>query len=94
MTREKLREVGIKISEHDAYNCGIYAATYELYYYSGDLYEISTYNNSLRYNGENDTYILVDDIKSAMDKYNNFYFKSIGVSEDDLSKLERICQGV
>ena len=87
MTSEYLKKNGILIEEYDLRDGGIYLGTNSYYLYNNDLYCSEYHSNLNRYTGENRTFLIVDNVKRALDQYNDIYFFDLGLSEEGYEKL-------
>ncbi len=96
MTKDFLKKNGVLIEEYDfddrLYH-GCYGGTRWIYYYNDRLYEVTEYNNAFSYNGKNATYIICDDVRDTLKKYNSDFWRYIGVTKG-LQKLKDLVKEV
>ena len=89
MTYEELKVKGTFINEQDRYGRGIYEGTSYYYVYNNDLYVREEHTNLNHYTGKTSTYILIDNVKEALEKYNDLYFGQM-MNEETYEKLRKL----
>ena len=88
MTNEYLEKNAVKIDVVDMRDGGIYLGTHTFYLLDNCLYASEYHSNLNRYTGNNKTYILIDDVKRNLEKYNDEYFIcEIGLTEEGYENL-------
>lgn len=88
MNQSKLQEHGILIQEKDHYDGDIYLYTSKIYLFENDLYIAEEHSNQNRYTGENSVYRVVNDVISALCRYNALWWSQIDIDEDALERLK------
>ena len=91
MTYEELKEKGTLIDEKDRYNNGIYEGTSYYYVCNDNLYVREEHTNQNSFTGKTRTYILIDNVKEALEKYNDLYFGQI-INKETYEKLCKLFQ--
>ena len=95
MTYEFLKENGTFITEVDFSSNGVYAGTKYYYLYNNTLYCRYEPTNAFQYNGKTETYPVIDDVKVALEKYNDEYFyMEADIDEEGYEKLKEIYEEV
>ena len=88
MTSEYLKKNATKIDEVDMRDGGIYLGTTTYYLYNNHLYVDEHHSNLNRYTGDDKVYVIIDDVKTELDKYNNEYFiYDIGLTKEGYERL-------
>ena len=88
MTSEYLKKNATKIDEVDMRDGGIYLGTTTYYLYNNHLYADEYHSNLNRYTGDDKVYVIIDDVKKDMNKYNEQYFIfDIGLSKEGYERL-------
>lgn len=87
MTKKLLKSKGTFITENDHYDGSIYLYSTKFYLYENVLYACIEHSNQMRYTGNNDTFPVVDDVSSSIDRYGDLWWKLIGLDCDDLVVL-------
>lgn len=88
MTSEYLKKNATKIDEVDMRDGGIYLGTTTYYLYNNHLYADEYHTNLNRYTGDDKVYVIIDDVKTELDKYNNEYFiYDIGLTKEGYERL-------
>ena len=88
MTSEYLKKNATKIDEVDMRDGGIYLGTTTYYLYNNHLYADEYHSNLNRYTGDDKVYVIIDDVKKDMNKYNEQYFiYDIGLSKEGYERL-------
>lgn len=88
MTSEYLKKNATKIDEVDMRDGGIYLGTTTYYLYNNHLYADEYHTNLNRYTGDDKVYVIIDDVKKDLNKYNEQYFIfDIGLSKEGYERL-------
>jgi len=88
MTSEYLKKNATKIDVVDMRDGGIYLGTTTYYLYNNHLYADEYHSNLNRYTGDDKVYVIIDDVKKDLNKYNEQYFIfDIGLSKEGYEKL-------
>lgn len=93
MTYEELKAKGTFVNEEDRYNGGIYLGTSYYYVLNDTLYKREEHTNLNSYTGETSTFILIDNVAAALEKYNSTYFKQM-MKEETYEKLCEVCKKI
>lgn len=92
MTRTELEKNGILIKEKDIYDGFIYLYTAKYFYYNNKIYLSEIHSNMMRYTGKNNTYCIISDLRSDLEKFDPFFYFDLqyGLDKECLEKLEEI----
>lgn len=74
MTYEFLKKNGTFLGETDLYSNGIYFGNKKFFLYDDCLYVREEPDNRISYRGKTNTYILIDNVKDAINQNSEIYF--------------------